>query len=453
MSIWSDLAAASPLKGEAVSSPTTAPGSFAVIGNIDFDKMLSAKDLEGLFEYHLADLGETVLATFSSSTALHAFVLTASRKLYAYGRNLQGQLSTNDKVSLTFPSLVTVPTGSRIKKVACGLSHSILLLENGDVYGCGSNSVGEIGLPTAKDHLIFTQIPTLSDIVDVACGDNFSLFCSTEGRVYACGTQKDGVLGGGSNGHFIEKAGKDMFASTHTPAMISQFVEKDSHNKVVRFIKAEDVKIRIVAAGKSHAVCVECWGDGNDNTHTQNRVFTWGFGGYGRLGHTGADNEYTPRVINNFRYQTRDVSCGSAFSMLLTSRKSLFFFGKMSNAPRGESTMYPKMVMELIDYPIDTMSCGNNCIFAHSSSKKMTAAWGVPLSGLFGLKGDRKSANTPEIVSALDGYDISQVSCGYGHIAVIISGGEINKFKKLPKATKRKAEKSESSSKKIKAKK
>jgi hypothetical protein len=272
--------------------------------------------------------------------------------------------------------------------------------------------------------------------------------------MYACGTQKDGVLGGGSNGHFIEKAGKDEFAFTHSPVMIKQFVEKDSHHKVVRFIQAEDVKIRLVAAGKSHAVCVEEW-DSSDITK-QNRVFTFGFGGYGRLGHTGQDNEYTPRVINNFKYQTVDVSCGSQFNTLLTSRKSVFFFGKMSNAPRGESTMYPKMVMELCDYPIDTISCGNNCIFAHCSSKKMTAAWGVPVSGLFGLKGDRKSANAPEIVSALDGFEISTVVCGYGHISVIISAGETEKFKELPKShnQKRKTDnKGESSTKKSKSKK
>lgn len=62
------------------------------------------------------------------------------------------------------------------------------------------------------------------------------------------------------------------------------------------------VKVRLVAAGKNHSLCVEDWDTEEDgdacttNTHT-NRVFSWGFGGYGRLGHNRSDDEHVPREI------------------------------------------------------------------------------------------------------------------------------------------------------------
>ena len=42
-------------------------------------------------------------------------------------------------------------------------------------------------------------------------------------------------------------------------------------------------------------MCLEDW-----NGETVNRVFTWGFGGYGRLGHQSADDEVTPRELTYF---------------------------------------------------------------------------------------------------------------------------------------------------------
>ena len=48
------------------------------------------------------------------------------------------------------------------------------------------------------------------------------------------------------------------------------------------------------------------------------RVFTWGFGGYGRLGHSEPRDEWVPRMIKYFEGPNRGVkmvAAGASFSM------------------------------------------------------------------------------------------------------------------------------------------
>ena len=48
------------------------------------------------------------------------------------------------------------------------------------------------------------------------------------------------------------------------------------------------------------------------------RVFTWGFGGYGRLGHTEPKNEMVPRMVKFFEGLNRGakmIAAGSSFTM------------------------------------------------------------------------------------------------------------------------------------------
>ena len=51
------------------------------------------------------------------------------------------------------------------------------------------------------------------------------------------------------------------------------------------------------------------------------RVFTWGFGGYGRLGHTDQKDEFVPRMVKMFEGPNRgavSIAAGSSYSMAVT---------------------------------------------------------------------------------------------------------------------------------------
>ena len=71
-----------------------------------------------------------------------------------------------------------------VKKIVCGKSHCIILLNNNSLIGFGSNAEGQLGLALEKkDYLQITQLPINipninmenSQILDIAAGDEFSL--------------------------------------------------------------------------------------------------------------------------------------------------------------------------------------------------------------------------------------------------------------------------------------
>lgn len=54
---------------------------------------------------------------------------------------------------------------------------------------------------------------------------------------------------------------------------------------------------------------------------SKKRVFSWGFGGYGRLGHAETKDEMVPRQIKYFETQGKGVKavfCGSQFSIAIS---------------------------------------------------------------------------------------------------------------------------------------
>ena len=88
------------------------------------------------------------------------------------------------------------------------------------------------------------------------------------------------------------------------------------------------------------------------------RLFTWGFGGYGRLGHAEQKDELVPRLVKVFEGLNRGASmiaAGSTFGMAVNESGGLFFWGQ--NKPTGEATMYPKPVMDLNGWNIRSIGC------------------------------------------------------------------------------------------------
>lgn len=112
----------------------------------------------------------------------------------------------------------------------------------------------------------------------------------------------------------------------------------------------------------------------------QKRVFTWGFGGYGRLGHAEQKDELVPRLVKIFDGPNKGavmIQAGSTFSMAVNEwgrlhrsvslgpscftpnlsfvTGGLYFWGQ--NKSTGEATMYPKPVLDLNGWKIRSFSC------------------------------------------------------------------------------------------------
>lgn len=81
---------------------------------------------------------------------------------------------------------------------------------------------------------------------------------------------------------------------------------------------------------------------------SKKRAYSWGFGGFGRLGHAEQKDEMVPRLMKYFDSSSRGVRsifCGSSYSLAITDIGVLFMFGQ--NKKTGEANMYPKPVQDL----------------------------------------------------------------------------------------------------------
>ena len=121
-------------------------------------------------------------------------ILKNNGDLYVCGVNDYGQLGlghTNSVCKLTL--LMHDP---EIKLIRSGYHHSMVLKNNGDLLVFSDNEYGQLGLENNKDKMI---IPTLlmndKNITNILCGVHHSMILKNNGELYVCGDNKYGQLG------------------------------------------------------------------------------------------------------------------------------------------------------------------------------------------------------------------------------------------------------------------
>nr|XP_027205352.1 RCC1 and BTB domain-containing protein 2-like [Dermatophagoides pteronyssinus] len=96
----------------------------------------------------------------------HCLALTNTNEIYSWGWNEYGQLGLGDTNNRRTPSLVSFPDGSidsPIKNIVAGAWHSLFLLEDGQIFGCG------YGQHRINDNAkVPTKIP-IENVQSVAC--------------------------------------------------------------------------------------------------------------------------------------------------------------------------------------------------------------------------------------------------------------------------------------------
>jgi alpha-tubulin suppressor-like RCC1 family protein len=187
------------------------------------------------------------------------------------------------------------------------------------------------------------------------------------------------------------------------------------------------VTIVDVACGLNHAVALD----------SKKRVFTWGFAGYGRLGHSETKNEMIPRNLKTFDYVNRGASkiyAGSTYSIAVDEHKLMYFWGQTKSS--GEATMYPKPIQDLCGWNVREVATANKSIVVAADNSMIS--WGPsPTYGELGYGENKaKSSTVPQEIKPLEGIYIKTVSCGFGHTLFIArddSQEEKDTIEKLPK--------------------
>ncbi len=103
-------------------------------------------------------------------------ILAGDGSLYTCGYGQQGQLGHRSSKNTFKPKLVQDFIGKKIKQIAAGQNHSLALSQAGDLFVCGSNTDGQLGLGDTDTRTGFQHLRTLSDknIYRVFAGGNHS---------------------------------------------------------------------------------------------------------------------------------------------------------------------------------------------------------------------------------------------------------------------------------------
>jgi len=155
----------------------------------------------------------------------HSLVLMNDGTVYGCGDNRSGQLGTGNNVTTNLLTQMTIPTGKIPLAIDCGFAYSLVLMNDGTVYGCGDNSIGELGIDTnngfSKNELTQMTIPTGKIPAAISAGAEHSLVLMNDGTVYVCGFNNNGQLGTGITAYSIRLLTQMTNNTGKIPAAIS----------------------------------------------------------------------------------------------------------------------------------------------------------------------------------------------------------------------------------------
>jgi alpha-tubulin suppressor-like RCC1 family protein len=132
------------------------------------------------------------------SEYLNTIILMTDKTLWGCGANIKGGLGFGNSEEPVFSlTKMLTPDGYTIKSVSVGGGHTIILMTNGTVWGCGYNEFGQLGIQSYDDNYTFVQmiIPDGYTVDSIYCGAYNTFVVMQNGTVWGCGWNKNGSLG------------------------------------------------------------------------------------------------------------------------------------------------------------------------------------------------------------------------------------------------------------------
>ncbi|KAL2530306.1 Regulator of chromosome condensation (RCC1) family with FYVE zinc finger domain [Forsythia ovata] len=293
-----------------------------------------------------------------------------------------------------------------VLQISCGVRHVALVTRQGEVFTWGEESGGRLGHGIEKDFSRprLVEFLAVTNVDFVACGEFHTCAVSTSGDLYTWG---DGTHNAGLLGH-----GNDV--SHWLPKRVSG--------------PLEGLQVLSIACGTWHSALVTSTG----------RLFTFGDGMFGALGHGDRESVACPREVKSLSgLKTITVACGvwhTAAIIEVTNQggsnvlsRKLFTWGDGDKNRLGhgnkETYLLPTCVSALIDYNIHQLACGHHITIALTTSGHVFTMG----SNAYGQLGNPQSdGKSPVLVQdRLVGEFVEQIACGAHHVAVLTSRSEM----------------------------
>jgi alpha-tubulin suppressor-like RCC1 family protein len=100
----------------------------------------------------------------------HSLVVTNGKHVWSAGSNVFGELGTSAAFAQYEFERVTDLGDKKVRQIACGMRHSVLVTEDSQLYVTGNNLNGQLALGDNNNRNRFTHCLFTHNIKQVACG-------------------------------------------------------------------------------------------------------------------------------------------------------------------------------------------------------------------------------------------------------------------------------------------
>ncbi|KAK3585949.1 hypothetical protein CHS0354_038491 [Potamilus streckersoni] len=177
----------------------------------------------------------------------HPHALRTTARVVHRGQSGGGSLTTQVDNYLNPQLVETAYVNGKIKQIVCGSLHTCLVTTEGDVYAWGKNLEGQIGNGTRQDVRSPSMVTQINDrqIKYLASGGEYNIAMDTENLVWAWGRNDMGQLGINKTGTSVQKsrfirANQGKRPSPEMPEVIVPTVVRDIPSSAPRSVYFQD---------------------------------------------------------------------------------------------------------------------------------------------------------------------------------------------------------------------
>ncbi|QHO26908.1 hypothetical protein HN51_023926 [Arachis hypogaea] len=332
----------------------------------------------------------------------HAALVTKQGEIFSWGEESGGRLGHGVDSDVLHPKLIETLSNTNIELVACGEYHTCAVTLSGDLYtwGDGTYNYGLLGHGNQVSHWVPKRVNGPLEgihVSSISCGPWHTAVVTSAGQLFTFGDGTFGVLGHGD----------------HKSVSLPREVESLKGLRTVR-----------AACGVWHtAAVVEVMvGNSSSSNCSSGKLFTWGDGDKGRLGHGDKEAKLVPTCVAalvepNFC----QVACGHSLTVALTTSGHVYtmgspVYGQLGN-PQADGKLPSRVEGKLSKSFVEEIACGAYHV-AVLTSRTEVYTWGKGANGRLG-HGDTDDRNVPTLVEALKDKQVKSVACGTNFTAAI----------------------------------
>eukprot|EP00474_Spongospora_subterranea_P005021 CRZ05479.1 hypothetical protein [Spongospora subterranea] len=257
----------------------------------------------------------------------HVVALTNTGGIFTWGKGDDGRLGHGATTLENSPRMLKALEGVRCVQVCAGLNFSFVLDEEGSLWGFGSNANGQLGIGSFPSQMCPIKVrgELEGKVVLKACtGGSHVLAITSDGSLYSWGKNVFGQLGHGTT------------QKLSTP----------------KFVKAADsLGFVLIAGGWEHSMAVT----------SEGCLYTWGAGYEGNrpvCGHGCNDKELLPRKVEALASKIIiHIASGWDHSMAITNEGRLYTWGSGNAGMLGHGNVSPVSVPTQVGGPLQSEKC------------------------------------------------------------------------------------------------